>query len=270
MTLNLEDILFYSSIPFLVIALIGNLLVIRIVHKIREMHTPTNYLLVSVAVSDVITILLWSLYFFPFERFICKVVVIVEISITISSITFTVLAVERYHAVYTIISTSITCAQLALMIYCYTCLIRGLFFSSTVYPVTDRETTAEKKKLVITFLLATTGFFVGYWPTEFLHSFVAARDDKQIDSKLYSDLVGVFDFIFVCSLCFNPIIYSFRSKKFKEGLKSMFACSAPETAMSNVHWIEIMAGGRSDAREDQQSLRRIPETELLPKFLSIH
>ena len=330
MTLNLEDILFYSSIPFLVIALIGNLLVIRIVHKKREMHTPTNYLLVSVAVSDVITILLWSLYFFPFERFICKVVVIVEISITISSITFTVLAVERYHAVlkpfraglrlnddnikkaigstwiagvvtcfpefflkewsdpyedcigpwslhmnqaskvYTIISTSITCAQLALMIYCYTCLIRGLFFSSTVYPMTDRETTAEKKKLVITFLLATTGFFVGYWPTEFLHSFVAARDDKQIDSKLYSDLVGVFDFIFVCSLCFNPIIYSFRSKKFKEGLKSMFACSAPETAMSNVHWIEIMAGERSDARADQQSLRRIPETELLPKFISIH
>ena len=99
MTLNLEDILFYSSIPFLVIALIGNLLVIRIVHKIREMHTPTNYLLVSVAVSDVITILLWSLYFFPFERFICKVVVIIEISITVSSITFTVLAVERYHAV---------------------------------------------------------------------------------------------------------------------------------------------------------------------------
>ena len=31
----------------------------------------------------------------------------------------------------------------------------------------------------------------------------------------------MFDFMYVCSLCFNPIIYSFRGKKFKEGLKRM-------------------------------------------------
>ena len=36
---NLEDTLFHSSIPFLVIGLIGNVLVIRIVHKKREIHT---------------------------------------------------------------------------------------------------------------------------------------------------------------------------------------------------------------------------------------
>ena len=40
-------------------------------------------------------------------------------------------------------------------------------------PAIDRETTAEKKKLIITFLLAATGFFVGYAPSEVLHSFVA-------------------------------------------------------------------------------------------------
>ena len=48
---NMEYTLFYSSIPFLFIGLIGNVLVIRIVHKTREMHTPTNYLLVSIAAS---------------------------------------------------------------------------------------------------------------------------------------------------------------------------------------------------------------------------
>ena len=42
---NLAYTLFYSSIPFLVIGFIGNVLVVRIVHKTREMHTPTNYTL---------------------------------------------------------------------------------------------------------------------------------------------------------------------------------------------------------------------------------
>ena len=51
---NLAYTLFYSSIPFLVIGFIGNVLVVRIVHKTREMHTPTNYLLVSMAASLVI------------------------------------------------------------------------------------------------------------------------------------------------------------------------------------------------------------------------
>ena len=60
---NLEYTFFYSSIPFLVIGLMGNVSIIRIVYKLREMHTPTNYLLVSMAVSDAIAILLWPLQF---------------------------------------------------------------------------------------------------------------------------------------------------------------------------------------------------------------
>ena len=39
--LNLEHTLFCSGVPFPVIGLIRNLLVIRIVHKTQEMHTPT-------------------------------------------------------------------------------------------------------------------------------------------------------------------------------------------------------------------------------------
>ena len=98
---DLEYKLYYSSIPFLVIGFIGNMLLIRIVHKTREMHTPTNFLLASMAASDIITILLWSLYFFEFAKFVCKFVVLIEISIKVSSITLTLLAIERYNAILT-------------------------------------------------------------------------------------------------------------------------------------------------------------------------
>ena len=98
--LNLEDTLFYSSIPFFVIALIGNLLVIQIVHNTQEMQTLINCLLAGMALSDVISILVWSFYFFEFKTtFTCKLVVIVEISKMVSSITLTMLAVKKHHAV---------------------------------------------------------------------------------------------------------------------------------------------------------------------------
>ena len=104
---TLEYALFWTTIPFYVFGLIGNVLVIRIVHKTRGMHTPTNYLLAIMAVSDVITILLSPICFFSdplgyandrFGKFAYNSSVLIGISITVSSTTLTVLAVERYHA----------------------------------------------------------------------------------------------------------------------------------------------------------------------------
>ena len=222
---SLKFILLWTTIPFLMAGFIGNVLVIRIVHKTRDMHTPTNYLLANMAVSDVITVMLWPLFFFGVEIFVCKLLTLVEISIMVSSITLTVLAAERYHAilkpfrtglrlreenlklaiaciwitsvilcfpvfifkdwsetsstctgpwtlvmnqaskVYVIIIASLGCLQMAVMFYCYGALIRGLYFTETVWPEAVGERSSEKKKLVITFILATTGFFIGYAPT---------------------------------------------------------------------------------------------------------
>ena len=105
---SLDLFLTYFPILFFAIGFIGNVLVIRIVHKTRQMHTPTNYLLANMAVSDVITILLFLCNNFTedqlgrvshkFATFACKALSIVGICITVSSITLTVLALERYHA----------------------------------------------------------------------------------------------------------------------------------------------------------------------------
>ena len=284
---NLEYTLFFSSIPFLVIGFIGNVLVVRIVHKTREMHTPTNYLLVSIAASDIISILLWPLYFFEVWKFICKLVVLVELCIMASCFTIAVLAVERYHALLkpyrtglrlrddnvkkaiaciwvasiliclpetffkewsetyetcigpwtlylnqgskacVILNVVVCFLLLAITMYCYGSLIRGLYFTHTVCAETDGERRSEKKKLVITFILVTIGFFIGNTPTLASYVIIPAGDGTT-DVRFYGQLTSVADFIFSVSLCFNPFIYASRSTNFKEGFKRVILRRNPQ------------------------------------------
>ena len=100
-----------ACIPFYIFGFIGNILIIRIVYKTREMHTTTNYLLVNLAASDSIVILMCPFSFVCFDhdcvaslnddfvKFSCKFIVVVYISVTSSALTLTLLAVERYHAI---------------------------------------------------------------------------------------------------------------------------------------------------------------------------
>ena len=81
-----------AIIPLYIFGLVGNALVIRIVHKTREMHTTTNYILANLAVSDAIAIFIIPINFAHsgssgplvsnFSKFSCKFVVIGDIAIT--------------------------------------------------------------------------------------------------------------------------------------------------------------------------------------------
>ena len=287
--------LFFSYFPilFFTIGFIGNVLVIRIVHKTRQMHTPTNYLLANMAVSDVITILLFLCNFFPegllgrvshkFATFACKALNIVEICIMVSSITLTVLALERYHAllkpfrtelrlsednvkkaivfiwttsvvicfpqfffaewseehiscvdpfdiskIYTLLYFTIFILQSTIMFFCYGSLIRGLYFTATICSENDEEGNSEKKKLVLTFLLASLAFLIGYGPSIVLYILVASGDNEQnYDSELYSLLDDVSTFLFELTLCLNPILYAFRSSSYQQEFKRLLICKKP-------------------------------------------
>ena len=272
---SLEFTLFLTTIPFLVVGFVGNVLVIRIVHKTRDMHTPTNYLLANMAVSDVIIILLWPFYFFEFTKFICKFFPLIEISIVVSSITLTLLTVERYHAllkslrtglrltedtigraiafiwiasviicfpefflkewndadatcigpwtmytnqatkIYVIVHVAITFILLAVTFYfIYVSLIRRLYFPNTVCPETTEERSLEKKKLVITLIMASAAFFVGFTPTLVFYTVVAsAGDDDHFDDNLYYIISNSVDFVFACSFCFNAHFIRFSQHK---------------------------------------------------------
>ena len=295
----MEDSLYlflsYFPILFFAIGFIGNVLVIRIVHKTRQMHTPTNYLLANMAVSDVITILLFSCHKFTedqlgrvshkFATFACKAFSIVKICIMVSSITLTVLALERYHAllkpfrtelrlsednvkkaivfiwttsvvicfpqfffakwsekrtscfprldkeskIYTLLYVSIFIMQSTIMFFCYGSLIRGLYFTATICSENDEEGNSEKKKLVLTFLLASLAFLIGYGPFIVLYILVASGDSEQnYDSEPYvSVLAAVSRFLFDLTLCLNPILYAFRSSSYQQEFKRLLICKKP-------------------------------------------
>ena len=299
---DLEYTLYYSSIPLLVIGFIGNVLLIRIVHKRREMHTPTNFLLASMAASDIITILLWSFYFFEFAKFVCKFVVLIEISLKVSSITLTVLAIERYNAIlmpfraglwltqdkikfticfiwfsslvicfpefflkewsetketcigpwtfymsqaskiYTVINITIICLEIVVISYCYGCLVRGLYFSNRVHPQRERGASSEKKKLVITLMISTTLFSIAFAPIVVFYAVLATRNNEQVDQDygLYTILMGVFDFMFVFGVSFNPIIYGFRATKFRKELKNIILCRRTTSPLDVNHSLDSM------------------------------
>ena len=267
-----------ASIPF------GNVLVIRIVHKTPDMHSVTNYLLANLALSDVMTILIiWPWFLCTTNDFVkemrnyCWMSVFLYINLAVSSVTLTVLAVERYHALlkplrsglrltkdkvkkiipviwifgvlislpYVFLNYDVTetgfCLVtskaffflfFAVMIYtpsavfffCYGNLIKGLYFDNTIC-VTDTEIqddrTTEKKKLVITFLLATLNFIAGYGPTVVFKSLVhtgqgAIRQNIVVET--------IFCFLFLCSLSLNPVLYAFRSTNFQQGFKRVVFC----------------------------------------------
>ena len=301
---NLAFALFFTIIPIYIIGFIGNVLVIRIVHKTREMHTTTNYLLVNLAFCDIITILMGPLFFFShlngylsdgFGKFVCKFLPLSEISIVVSSFNLTVLAVERYHAllkpfrtglrikeenikqvvvliwisslllclpifvfqkwsesqstcigpwslhmnlatkVYTFINVAFAiCIPLSIMLYCYGCLIKGLYFTNMVCPETGRERSCEKMRLVVTFNMATVGFIIGYGPFTALYTVIASGVNQQLNVKSYSILSSVFVFLFDFSLCLNPILYAFRSTNFQQGFKRIFCGCRPTSSNERI------------------------------------
>ena len=257
------------SIPFYIFGLIGNAMVIRIVHKTREMHTTTNYLLANLAVSDAIAILTIPMYFAysgglgpPVENsgnLLCKCVVIGDVAMASSASTLSVIAVERYHAMLKPFSSNLrlnenikktigliwtssivvcsagffvhewnneanytscdgpwgfelnlasniyliiyfiftTYIATVVFLFCYGSLIKGLYFSRDIFGEGTNEDHSKKKKLLMTFILATSGFLLGYGPFALSYAIFFR---KNLGISFYRRK-GLFFFLFAISLC---------------------------------------------------------------------
>ena len=272
-----------ACIPFYIFRFIGNILIIRIVHKTREMHTTTNYLLANLAASDSIIILMSPFYSVcfgdpdsvasrndVFVKISRKVIVVMCISVASSALTLTLLAVERYHAIlkpftsnlrlheesikraifviwfssivigfpgfflvgsskkysrigssgveiyFLIYSTFTAYIPTVVFLFCYGSLIKGLYFSCTICAENTNEDNSEKRKLLVTFILATSGFLIGYGPIAVLDAVCLGM---EINDELFRKRFDIFILLFDMILCLNPVLYAFRSSNFKEGFK---------------------------------------------------
>ncbi|KXJ19653.1 galanin receptor type 1 [Exaiptasia diaphana] len=112
-SLGVVDYVLISAYVFVItIGFGGNTLVLLVVKRKRSMHTTTNYLLANLSAADLLT-LLWcipglvtSYTLHPqgnLGDFLCKFVTmhhVAGITLLVSGITLTVLAVERYKALF--------------------------------------------------------------------------------------------------------------------------------------------------------------------------
>ena len=87
--------------------------------------------------------------------------------------------------IYTFPCVTIFIMQSTIMFFCYGSLIRGLYFTATICSENDEEENSEKKKLVLTFLLASLAFLIGYGPFIVRSILVASGDnERNYDSEL--------------------------------------------------------------------------------------
>lgn len=114
----------------IVVGLIGNPFIVAVIIIFRRMRTTTNYLLVNVAVADITTLLFTAIHLIPIKgpfpagalgSFLCKFVYtnnITVVTLLVTTLTLTLLAVERYHAMVKplVISRRITNERIAYVI----------------------------------------------------------------------------------------------------------------------------------------------------------
>lgn len=131
----------------ILVGIFGNSLVITVVRRTKTMHTTINFLLVNLAVADLLT-LLWLIPAEVFKflhhpggnlgNFLCKFVTqnsLPMLTLSVSGVTLTVISLERYHALLRPMSTrfrlnkeNVKYVIAGVWLFCISVLMPFLFF----------------------------------------------------------------------------------------------------------------------------------------------
>ena len=193
----------------IIVGIIGNSLVITVVKMFQSMRTTTNYLLVSVACADVATLSFtgmlnlimmktWPVTSKALLSFLCKFIytnTVAIITLLVTALTLTVLAIERYHALVRplIISRRLTINK---MVY----VITGIWLAAIV---------------MVTPLFATLDYDQD--------KRICSHGNAGYEMMIYTDcLIVILTFVpfAVIAFCYTQIIYGMYFKNTICGTKS--------------------------------------------------
>ena len=282
----------------IIFGITGNSLVIAIVYRKKAMQTTTNYLLVNLAITDILTLLGASqsqvfrlAYTHPGGRvgdYLCKFITggtIVTIALTVATFNLALIAIERHNALiiplnetirlkeenvirpiaaFWIVSILLSvipfmkagfsesqgkCVDVwdidlaynnrefvfamvilkgiipyIIILYCYTKIIRDLFFSKSICSANVCEEDFKRKRRIAKLLISVTvAFYCCYLPYALLVMYVAAMDPRTLTSQRETlrTLQIAARFLLYFESCLNPVIYPFHSTNFRRELKNM-------------------------------------------------
>lgn len=279
--------------PFLLVhaviiltGVVGNVLVIVVVKTTPSMYTTTNFLLVNVAVADLLTVV-WLIPADGFSflappggsasDFLCRFLTynsLPKLTAAISATTFTLIAVERYHAIlkplriglrfttenvrYAIAGIWIywcailipfvvfikydeqeqTCTEewtssffkdvllsvlsvtfvtlLGTMIFCYSNLIKNLYFTKSIIPESVADNDKKSKRKLVKFLVIITAVYL-----IFFVPYIATFVQYAIFTTYYPSAHNIVVTMLYSNSSINPFICAFQSSNYREGFRKV-------------------------------------------------
>ena len=119
-----------------------------------------------------------------------------------------------------------------LLSYCYTKIIRGMYFTNTIL-ATENDATGKlgkdagsRKKLMIMFLTATINFAVSYCFLLGLsfYGLLAKENSLEKQEKLLSTVQDVSWLLVFTSCSVNPLLYHLQSENYRRGFVKILRC----------------------------------------------
>ena len=191
----------YAAVFFL--GVFGNFLVIFIVSRDSKLHTPFNYLVVNLAVSDTF-VLLFSLpivvfsecFSWPFDEFLCKLSRPSFLIFTgVSVCTMVALSFERYQAIVHPLALKMTCGRaffIIVFVWVLSCFAFGLprFF---VFGLTTEKGILQCDPIKQSFAIRTVTKIFRLIMTLILPCIVVSWAYSRVMRKLRNELAFIAD-----------------------------------------------------------------------------
>ena len=110
-----------------------------------------------------------------------------------------------------------------LITLCYSQIIKGMYFTKTVFSQEASQSVVSKRKLTKTLLLVTIVFYMSYLPFTVLVIYCSFIGYQNLGASKDALLMvfRVFGLLGIVNSSLNPILYAFRSANYRAGFKNM-------------------------------------------------